>query len=230
MTPSIQDSEASRNLPDDPALYERLGTTRERFAALLAPQRAELAGDGVWEIPILLKDIEDAVETLVPLPLPYLNLDSDLVAYVEETVGTLPPKTRLRLVIELPAEKIRPAERELVSAVLSAYFTERMRRRKREERAALKDVGAACLWGFAFMLGCQLVRWIAQFPEHPALTNTISEGLLVLGWVALWNPYDRLLFSWWPAVKRHALVKRIARAGIDLRPARWDLDRLPGRR
>ena len=75
------------------------------------------------------------------------------------------------------------------------------------------------LWGFVFMLGCQIVRWLANFPDHPTITSTISEGMLVLGWVALWNPYDRLLFSWWPAVKQSRLVRRIAQAQVVFKPS-----------
>ena len=41
--------------------------------------------------------------------------------------------------------------------------------------------------------------------------------MLVLGWVALWNPYDRLLFAWWPALKKRRLVERLAGATLELR-------------
>ena len=48
--------------------------------------------------------------------------------------------------------------------------------------------------------------------------GTGLEGLLVLGWVALWNPYDRFLFGWLPAVKRRRLVERLLSIEVVVRP------------
>lgn len=101
---------------------------------------------------------------------------------------------------------------------LVLYRRLRIDKVKRLERRALNDVLKALLWGVVFMLCCQIVRYFADFPTLPTVTSTISEGMLVLGWVALWNPYDRLLFAWSPEVRRRRLLERIASFPLVLRP------------
>lgn len=199
------------DLPDEAPIYGALGLTKQALKAYLSPQQACRGADGVWEIKIMLASLAGAVETLVPVPLSNVQFDADLVAYVEDHMS-LPKHEPFRMIVYFPVEKTTPEDEAVLSTIMRTYLQERIRKRRSKERAALRSVVGACFWGFMFMLACQIVRWLANFPEYPALTSTLSEGLLVLGWVALWNPYDRLLFSWWPALKQRRLVERIARA------------------
>lgn len=105
----------------------------------------------------------------------------DLVSYVEEEATVVPKGEPLRLVVCLPEEALAATDEAVLRAVMRAYFRERLRRRRNEEHEALRSVGAACFLGFVFMLGCQIVRWLANFPDHPTIASTISEGMLVLG-------------------------------------------------
>lgn len=213
-------------LPEHCEVYERLGLTREKLEYMLEHGAGERMPDGVREVRLFLADVADAFSTTVPVPLPYVDLNEDIVEYVEDEVSGLPETEPVRIVLLLPPEAVNPGDEALLQALAGRYFRERIARRAREAREALRSVGSACFWGFVFMLGCQIVRWLADFPDYPTVTSTISEGMLVLGWVALWNPYDRLLFSWRPAVKRLRLVRRIARAEIVLRAAPFDLSAL----
>lgn len=208
-------------LPDAAPIYEELGLSCEQFVELLVRPTVRKAQDGVWEVDVVLTSVAEAFETLVPLPLSHLEFDEDLVAYVEDEVEGLPKNEPLRIVVLLPEQGIETnaGDEAVLRVMMHAYLKARLRRRRAAEHEALRSVVVACFWGFLFMLGCQVVRWLANFPEYPTLTSTISEGMLVLGWVALWNPYDRLLFSWWPAVKQRRLVERIARADFVVRPS-----------
>ena len=214
---NIDVAKDSIELPDEAPIYKELGVTKADLAAFLTHQRAYRAEDGVWEIKIILSSLSNAVETLVPVPLSNMQFDTDLVAYVEEQVESIPKKDSLRLLIYFPVQKTSPEDEAVLGTIMRVYLKERIRKRRAEERAALRSVLGSCFWGFIFMLGCQIVRWLANFPQYPTISSTLSEGLLVLGWVALWNPYDRLLFSWWPAVKQLRLVERIAQASFVFR-------------
>ena len=105
-----------------------------------------------------------------------------------------------------------------VSKVLDIYGDARLEKLKREEKRALGAPLSALAWGFAFMLVCQIIGVLADFPKHPTLTNTISEGFLVLGWVALWKPFETLLFDWRPSVERTKLHECLAAMPVVLRP------------
>ena len=190
-------------------------------AALLCQERyycVQAAPDGVYEIPLVLSDIADAADSDLPLPLPYRRLNADVLEYIEDAAVDLPKRAAARIVVYLPIGKIAPGLESRLNAYLGLYRRLRIDKVKRLERRALNDVLKALLWGVVFMLCCQIVRYFADFPTLPTVTSTISEGMLVLGWVALWNPYDRLLFAWSPEVRRRRLWERIASFPLVLRP------------
>jgi len=43
----------------------------------------------------------------------------------------------------------------------------------------------------------------------------LSEGLLILGWVAMWKPVEIFLYDWWPDLDRRRLFERIAHIQIE---------------
>ena len=72
--------------------------------------------------------------------------------------------------------------------------------------------------GIAFLMTCLALRqWLTA---HPAIIERpiIGEGLLILGWVALWRPTEALLYDWWPLVRRRALLLRLAAIPVEVRP------------
>jgi hypothetical protein len=52
----------------------------------------------------------------------------------------------------------------------------------------------------------------------------VSEGLLILGWVAMWRPVEIFLHDWWPELGKRKLFDRIAHMQIETQgsePADW---------
>lgn len=179
---------------------------------------AKLAPDGIWEIPLVLSDMSDAADSALSLPLPYRRLNAEVLDYLQDAAQDLPKKASARIVVYLPMDKIAPGMEERLNACLGVYRRIRLAQARKQERRALSEAVQAFIWGTAFMLACQAIRFAANFPDWPMLSSTLSEGLLVLGWVALWNPYERLLFSWRPEVRRRRLFERIAGFPVIVRP------------
>ena len=44
-----------------------------------------------------------------------------------------------------------------------------------------------------------------------------DEGLLILGWVAMWRPIEVLLYDWWPLARRRTLLRRLATIPVEVR-------------
>jgi hypothetical protein len=45
----------------------------------------------------------------------------------------------------------------------------------------------------------------------------LQEGLLIIGWVALWHPLEIFLYSWWPILGRQRLCRKIAMIPVEVR-------------
>ena len=162
--------------------------------------------------------LNGAGETTIPLPLPYRKLNAEVLEYLEDVAQQVPKGEEARIVVYLPMEEIQPGFEQKLNKVLDIYGDARLAKLKREEKRALGKSLSALAWGFVFMLVCQIIGVLADFPEHPTITNTISEGFLVLGWVALWKPFETLLFDWKPSVRRSKLHERLAAMPVVLRP------------
>jgi hypothetical protein len=52
------------------------------------------------------------------------------------------------------------------------------------------------------------------------VAHIVAEGLLIVGWVAMWGPLDIFLYGWWPIHGRCKLFDRLARLEVEMRPLR----------
>lgn len=147
--------------------------------------RPKIGADGIWELPLVLETVSEANGTTIPLPLPYRKLNAEVLEYLEDVAQQMPKGEEARIVVYLPIEEIQQGLEQKLNKVLDIYGDARLEKLKREEKRALGASLSALAWGFAFMLVCQIIGVLADFPKYPTLTNTISEGFLVLGWVGL---------------------------------------------
>ena len=44
------------------------------------------------------------------------------------------------------------------------------------------------------------------------------EGLVIIGWVALWRPMEIFLYDWWPLLRERNLYRHLATAEVVVRP------------
>jgi hypothetical protein len=70
------------------------------------------------------------------------------------------------------------------------------------------------LIGLAFLVACLSLRQLLVASVEPFMT-ILSEGLLILGWVAMWKPVEIFLYDWWPEVDKGRLFERIAHMEIE---------------
>jgi len=56
--------------------------------------------------------------------------------------------------------------------------------------------------------------------EAAADDYIVAEGLLIVGWVAMWGPLDIFLYGWWPIRSRYKLFDRLARIDVEMRSLR----------
>ena len=62
------------------------------------------------------------------------------------------------------------------------------------------------VWGACLVLS-SIVEASAVLPAF--LTRFLGEGIVIVGWVALWHPADLLLFSRWPLVHERRVYARL---------------------
>jgi len=82
-------------------------------------------------------------------------------------------------------------------------------------RLGRASLAVGLLFLAACVAGAQLI-----FTHDNVLSDLLHEGLLIVGWVAMWRPLEILLYDWWPLLRDARMYARIAQMPVELRQRR----------
>jgi hypothetical protein len=122
----------------------------------------------------------------------------------------------IRLVIMLPEAELARPEAAQVPASIRHHFELRSASERRQLRAMWRRGRTALLIGVAFLAACLAGRSLLLGSPSTA-AHIVAEGLLIVGWVAMWGPLDIFLYGWWPIWSRLKLFERLSRLDVELR-------------
>lgn len=169
--------------------------------------------------PIELKiaDLHQLFNSMDPSPFHERDLDEDAEEFIVSWAREAPKHAPIRLVIHLarPVPDL-PDPRTMVAGSLRHYFDYRSEMLWREFKRVLKEGRASLFIGLLFLAACHAVGNL--FEPGPGTWHGIArEGLAILGWVAMWQPLDLLLYRWWPHLQTKRIYDRLAAAEVELR-------------
>jgi hypothetical protein len=126
-----------------------------------------------------------------------------------------------QLLIVLPSQEVTPQTETLLREALQRYCAHMIAEAQRKLKA-LRWVGWRTLGvGIAFF-GLSLaasfgVQQLLFIPEE--LRVWASEGLVVAGWVVVWQPLDTLVQGWWPHWEEERTFKAIGAMPVKVQGA-----------
>jgi hypothetical protein len=142
--------------------------------------------------------------SLDPAPFQRKDLDPEVEGYILAALREVGGPRRAKLVFHLPAEEMSdPTGKALVEA-LHTYFAYSEWAVRQELRTLARRGAASLAIGLAFLFLCLAARNLAAQLEGQ-LGVILSEGLLIMGWVAMWRPLELLLYDWWPLWRRRRM-------------------------
>lgn len=163
-------------------------------------------------IEVRLRELRQLFNTLDPAPFHEKDLDSSAEEYITSAmreVGSHPS----RLLLHLPPGTMVDDAHGAVTAIRN-YFAYRRRHAREQLRLLLARGVISLLIGLAFLVVCLSLRELLQASVATPMP-VVSEGLLILGWVAMWKPVEIFLYDWWPEVDKGRLFERIAHMEIE---------------
>jgi hypothetical protein len=174
------------------------------------------SGSAIIELKV--ESLASLFDPLDPFPLPTRDLSRTAEEFIVEWARELPAAQPIKLVLHVP-ELAAHGVPDL-QAAFSNHFAQRARS-VRGNISELFRVGRRSLAiGLTMLVGCVLGAQGAGilFGSTPA-ARILSEGLIILGWVANWRPVEIFLYDWWPLARRGRLYQRLSDARIELRAA-----------
>lgn len=169
---------------------------------------------GEYLIEIRLREIRQLFNTLDPSPFHEKDLDPAAEEYLVSALRELGPHPS-RLVLHVPRDAIGEEVHAAVAAIPN-YFQYRARHTGAQLSLMFRRGFISLLVGLAFLFVCLFLRQLFEAWSGHSV-QFLSEGLLILGWVAMWRPVEIFLYDWWPELGKQRLFDRIARLQIETR-------------
>jgi hypothetical protein len=160
------------------------------------------------KIELSLNRLAQLFNSLDPSPFHERDLDADAEDYIISSAEEISRQRPLKLVIHLPSDQVPQGGAHDLGEAIHNYFTYRAAHEQRRLRILFRDGRIALATGLAFLLCCTLLRELVRSFGHETLTEIVGEGMLIIGWVAMWRPLEMFLYEWVPIRRRcHTLAK-----------------------
>jgi hypothetical protein len=161
-------------------------------------------------IEIKLSRLGQLFNSLDPSPFHERDLDQDAEEYIIGSAEEIARQRPLRLVIHLPDDQIPATGAPDLGEAIHNYFGYREANERRRLRLLFHDGRIALATGLAFLLACGLLRELAFSFGHGATSDLLGEGLLIIGWVAMWRPLEIFLYEWVPLRRRCRVLAKLS--------------------
>lgn len=175
----------------------------------------QLINEDILVIDIFVKSLEDIYEETSYNSLNYRFINSKLEKYLINSVKSCKLNKKVLLVIHIPAH-IAVND----SAYLKKLFTYHFSLKVKETELQLKDKFRQwrinLLIGALFISLCFILLENFHNESNIKIIRMLRESLLIVGWVALWEPISFILFGWHPIIKKKLYYKRLMNSSIGI--------------
>jgi hypothetical protein len=185
------------------------------------PDDVELGESRIEGGPLLLEirlqSVRQMFHTLDPAPFREKDLDEDAAAYLLQACDEAGGRRGLRLVVHLPVSEVGSDSARTLPEAIHNYFSYRERQRRKDVAKLLRFGAVSLVIGLAFLMACIALRRELIARRYIVDQSIVDEGLLILGWVAMWRPIEVLLYDWWPLTRRGIVLRRLAGIPVEVR-------------
>lgn len=163
------------------------------------------------QIDLRLQNIDQLFDTLDPAQFPDKTLDRRVETYLIESAGEHGHREPLAVALHGPPElQARVGD---IAAAIHAHFVLAHAQAERRHRRRRRVGRVAMLAGLATLVLVLLLRqWLAAVPAP--FGEVLSEGLLILAWVALWRPIESIGFDSWESRQERDILFRLSRISV----------------
>jgi hypothetical protein len=169
-------------------------------------------------IEINLNRLPQLFNSLDPSPFHERDLDQDAEEYIIGSAEEISHHRPSALVIHLPADQVPEPDALNLADAIHNFFAYRETHERRRLRLLFHDGRVALAIGLGFLFCCVLLRELIYSFEHSAASDIFGEGMLIIGWVAMWRPLEIFLYEWVPIRRRCQILRTLSRIPVTVRP------------
>lgn len=165
--------------------------------------------DGKLLIELELHSIMQIFNSFDPAPFHEKELDPEAEEYIYNTVGEFPLKKPLEIVIYAPPSEFDGETEHTLKEAIKNHFSYKKILTDIELRRLLQRGRRNMMIAIVFLFLCLLIIRLLSTLEQSLINTMFSEGLTIIGWVAMWEPVYVFLYGWWPIVQKRNIYRKI---------------------
>jgi hypothetical protein len=170
---------------------------------------------GEARIELRLRELNQLFDSFDPAPFHEKDLDHDAEEFVVSWAQEYPVGAPLVFRLHLPRDQERLEPQRTVQEAVANYFTYRADLARLDVRRTLQLGRTSMIVGILFLAVCTVVRALLEGIGQEGWLRVVEEGLLIIGWVAMWRPIELLLYDWWPQLKMKRVYDNLARMRVE---------------
>ena len=167
----------------------------------------------VHQISLRVVKLSELFNSMDPTPFQNRDLDPDAHEFIESWAVAYPSTSHFRIhihIVEMPAED----PTAMVVDAIHNYFSYKAEMTRRSLALLLREGRTSLLIGLGFLAACLAgADMLPQEATNPAL-RVLREGLMIVGWVAMWRPLQLFLYEWWPLARRIRILRSLSAASV----------------
>lgn len=172
-------------------------------------------------IEVRLRELSQLFDSLDPSPFSEKDLDPKAEEYILEGFRDLPSGTACTLVVHLDQTAEQPASASLVADAIHQHFASQSRRMQRKLRLLVRRGLVSLLIGVLFLAAAIVAaRMAGRLLGESGWGFLVEQGLLIVGWVAMWRPLEIFLYDWWPLARLLRIYRKLSTMPIEVRSRR----------
>ncbi len=193
----------------------------DRFAGDTLPPNSE-------PIEVRVNELRRIFNAMDGSPFRERDLDPDAEAFIVGWAREAPRGSRLALLVKLNRAPGPADEAAALRDAIHDFFSHRARASRARLRQLLRIGEISLLVGVAFLaMALGIGDLIARAMKGQRLGELLREGVVIIGWVAMWRPVEIFLYGWWPIRAEARLYVRLSQMPVriaykeDAAPEGW---------
>jgi hypothetical protein len=174
--------------------------------------------DGRVLIEIKLTSVVQLFNSFDPAPFYEKEIDTEAEHYIVDTVRDFPTKTKFKIHIYLPPALVASDEAKKIIPAIHTHFHYRMLVADRKFRSKFRFGRISLVIGLSFLAVALVARQLIATMDNHFLAQLLSDSLLIVGWVAMWEPITVLLYELWPIIRSRKIYEKISMMEIEILP------------
>lgn len=167
------------------------------------------------KISVKLRELNQLFNSMDPSPFLDRDLDDDAEEFIVSSARELHGSHAFELAVHLGSHP-DPGRAAVAEHAVQHYFSARAELKKREFRLLLRRGHSVLAVGLLFLTTCLVLSGLVTklFPNQ--IGEILHEGLMIVGWVAMWRPLEIYLYDWWPLRQEWISLQRLAKMRVRL--------------